>query len=326
MSFTSHSRWRLMRSIGGILCMVVHSSHALAQFGLDQAVGRIDFATASEGPVSAGAPQFSTAPVAEPWGTLKAPGGGYPTLNLGTWNFVGGFVPPAMFNYVPVSSNAAGPAPFGAGATTMFAFANPSPGGGTGAFWSRFSVSDFGNDNEWSVNSSSVGVFATYKGQPRTAWAGAFVGVKGSLPLGAIGAVSIWGRIFQNGQLVGDPYVVIRTDGAGALPDQVLTGFASVGAGPSNTLFLNAGNPVFSAWGVQLFEVNLNPGDTFDVSANLTLAVDGPGAKMEVDLEMVPEVQLPEIGYVAIVPEPSSAAVLGTGLALAAALRRRRQR
>ncbi|MDW8321966.1 MAG: hypothetical protein RMM08_11460, partial [Armatimonadota bacterium] len=118
------SRWRLVWSVVvTALCVMALSSRAPAQFTFGSAGGEIDFAHAQLGAAAGGAPQFSTAPVQEPWGTLKAPGGGYPTINLATWNSVGGFGPAAMFNYVPVSSTKVGPAPFGAGHTTMFAFA-----------------------------------------------------------------------------------------------------------------------------------------------------------------------------------------------------------
>ncbi|MDW8291400.1 MAG: PEP-CTERM sorting domain-containing protein [Armatimonadota bacterium] len=316
---------RLVWGILSILCMTALLSHASAQFGFDQASGRIDFAHASEGPAAAGAPQFSAAPVAEPRGTLKAPGGGYPTINLATWNDAGGIAAPGMSNYGLVSSSHVGPAPFGEGATTMFAFANPAPGGGSGLLWSRFLVVDKAGDDEWSINSSNMGSAVVYRGQPRTAWAGVFLSVRGSLQQGAVGAASVWGQIKQNGQLIGDPYVVIRSDGAGALPDEVVTGFTSVGAGPFGTVFVNAGNAFFSAWGVQLFQVDLKPGDIFDLFANLTLAVEGPGAKLEVDPDLIPDnVPLPDIGHIAVVPEPSSLAVLSLGLAAAGRCWRKR--
>ncbi len=275
-------------------------------------------------------------------GEMLTPGFGYPDMSA----------PPAVVSSVFGPLNPGflfGVQPrvgaFGGGHTVMAARAAGFRGG---VFWPSFSVADFAPAGGTASTNASNGTALLGNG-PRgfSARAGAFLGVRGFIrkplgPGGEIGfvAASLAGRIGVFNAAGGhlhtiDPAIFIRSDGPGLRVDVTNSSvFVDGVLNPPGTAAFNAlffpGSAFFSAWGVISVPVEIPRNGFITLNGTLSLAAD-PDVTLEVFTlpfqQLPPDVPLPDIGFAAYVPEPSSIAFLvaGGGMLSLIVLRRRRR-
>lgn len=275
-------------------------------------------------------------------GEMLDPGFGYPDMSAPpvVVSSVGGPLNPGFLFGVQPRVGA-----FGGGHTVMAARAAGRWGG---IFWPSFSIADFAPAGGTASTNVSNGVAVLGNGrQGFSARAGAFLGVRGFIrkplgPGGEIGfvAASLAGRIGVFNAAGGllqtiDPAIFIRSDGPGLRVDVTNSSIFvdgvlnPPGTAAFNVLFL-PGSISFIAWGVISVPVEIPRNGFVTLDGTLSLAAD-PDVTLEVFTvpfsELPSDVPLPDIGFAAYVPEPSSLAfvVAGGGMLSLIVVRRRRR-
>jgi hypothetical protein len=108
--------------------------------------------------------------------------------------------------------------------------------------------------------------------------------------------------------------VIIVSDGPGSRSDFVTT-FSPTGNAPTSFVsnFITPGADSFVAYGVSLLpSLNIPSGDTAQIAGTLSLVADGD---VTLQFSVLPMgLQLPDLGAMSTVPEPSSVVMLGIGI------------